>query len=75
MNWVRSKIDANGIKTLYPPQPKWEQIPTCDMCKAKTQFLHFFPEILALIKPDEKVPLFCDSFCAARFVLILKKGR
>ena len=68
MNWVKSITDSNGIKMLCPPMPAWDKIPVCSMCGAKTQFLHFWPEVLSLLEPDDQVPSFCDANCARRFI-------
>ena len=76
MDWITSQTDANGVKTFYPPQPqRYEDIPKCSLCGGLTQFLHFWPEILSLLKEDEKVPSFCGTLCAKQFISILKKKR
>ena len=75
MNWITSFTDGNGVKTICPPQPRWEDIPTCDMCKGKTQFVHFYPVILKYLKPEAKVPKFCSGSCAQLFLDILQEAR
>jgi len=71
VNWLRSSTDDRGIKTTYPPMPKYEDMLRCSQCNGVTQFLHFFPEILKYLKDDAKVPSFCSGICAERFLKIL----
>ncbi len=69
MNWVTSKIDGNGLKTFYPPQPPYEMLLRCSECGGVTQFLHFYRQALKVVKDDEIVPSFCCAECAAIFCI------
>ena len=75
IGWLRSSIDSNGVKTIYPPMPKRdEDIPICSFCAKPTQFLYFFPEVLKHLSDDAGVPSFCSGVCARMFIRIVKQG-
>jgi hypothetical protein len=69
MEWMQSSVDINGIKTIYPPKPQdMKKLPQCSYCGTRCQFLHFFSEILQLLKPDDIIPHFCSVDCAKFWV-------
>ncbi len=74
MIWYKSTTDNTGKQTIHPPQPDYDKIPRCSLCGGLTQFKHFFPEVLPLLKDDDLVPSFCSTVCARRYVAI-KQGR
>ncbi len=75
MYWLKSSTDGNGINTFFPPMPcGYEKIPKCSQCGGLTQFLHFFPEVLRLLKPEDLVPSFCSGTCAGQFIIEKRTG-
>ncbi len=66
--WIKSQTDYKGVATIYPPQPDYDKIPKCSQCGGLTQFKHFFPEVLPLLKDDDLVPSFCSGACGAQYI-------
>ena len=60
-DWICEKIDANGVRTVYPPEPDDDKKPQCTNCGKRTQFLHFSFELLDGLKPDDEVPKLCEN--------------